>query len=187
VRFHASLGNHDVLTEGGRPEIENDAFGMKGRYYAWRLGPVRFVVLDSNELDAEQLAWMSKRLERARPAPWTVVVFHHPVHSGGTEHGPTEGFAELFGPRFEDAGVDLVLNGHDHVYSRADSGGVTYIVTGGGGAGLYNCRDELVEPVEKCVAEHHFLEINASREALTVMALDRNEGLIDRYEVPAND
>jgi 3',5'-cyclic AMP phosphodiesterase CpdA len=187
VSFHASLGNHDILTNGGRPQIRNDAFGMKGRYYAWRLGPVRFLVLDSNDVDAKQLAWMSERLERARTAPWTVVVFHHAVHSGGTEHGSTEGFAELFESRFEDAGVDLVLNGHDHVYSRAESGGITYIVTGGGGGALHDCHDELEEPVEKCVAEHHFLEVKASREALTVMALDKNEGLIERYEVQAND
>jgi len=51
-------------------------------------------------------------------------------------------------PLFEQYGVDMVFNGHDHHYERtcpiragqcssAQEGGVVYYVTGGGGAPLY--------------------------------------------------
>src|SRR3990170_4854167 len=48
VEFHASLGNHDIVTNNGRPEIEEPAFGMKKRNYVVREGGVRIVLVDSN-------------------------------------------------------------------------------------------------------------------------------------------
>jgi hypothetical protein len=144
---------------------------MPARYYAWRLGPVRFTMLDSNNLDAEQLEWMRARLERARSSPWSVVVFHYPVYSGGAKYGSTPGFEETLGDAFARTGVDLVLNGHDHLYSRAESRGVTYLVTGGGGDWLYPCADELPEEVRACKPAQHFIEVEASPRTLTATAL----------------
>ena len=48
VRWRSALGNHDVITDGGNPELNEPAFGMKSRNYVVRLSGVRVVVLDSN-------------------------------------------------------------------------------------------------------------------------------------------
>ena len=75
---------------------------------------------------------------------------------------------------FAAAGVDLVLSGHDHNYQRfAGVDGVTYVVTGGGGAGLYPMRPCLPgnpAPAASAVA-HHFTEVEAGSEGLRIRAV----------------
>jgi acid phosphatase len=186
VEFHASLGNHDVVTDRGRAMSAHPAFGMSGRYYRVRLGPLEVVVLDSNDLDAAQLAWLGRALRRARDAPWTVVVFHHPVYSHGLRHGSTPGFADLLGARFSRAGVDLVLNGHEHLYERVRAQGVTYVVTGGGGAQLDLCRRPLPARVRACLTALHFVELEATRSRLVLRALNHQGELLDRARVRRN-
>lgn len=186
VRFHATLGNHDILTRGGRPEIRHEAFGMPARYYAWNLGPVSFVMIDSNDVDRTQLGWIDRRLNRMRDDPWIVVVFHHPLYATGSRHIDTPGFQELFEQRFANAGVDLVLNGHEHLYSRAETAGVTYIVTGGGGARLDECGRPLPQPIIKCVSTLHFLELEATSEMLRVDVMTSRGELLESVRLDAN-
>lgn len=185
VAFHTSLGNHDVVTGGGREMVAHPAFGMRGRYYRLRLGPLRVIVLDSNDLDQAQLAWLDRALARAARPPWTVVVFHHPVYSHGLRHGPTPGLAALLGERFSRAGVDLVLNGHEHLYERTRAGGVTYVVTGGGGAQLDLCRLPLPRGVV-CLTALHFVELEATRAELVLSAINHQGELLDRTRVRRN-
>jgi 3',5'-cyclic AMP phosphodiesterase CpdA len=187
VSFRAVLGNHDFATDKGRPEIEEDAFGMPGHRYRWRLGPVRFLMFDSNQTGRRATRWLRDRLKDAAGAPWTIVVMHHPVYSGGTGHGSTPGFDQKFSRRFARRGVDLVLQGHDHVYSLARKRGVTYIVTGGGGAPLYGCAEPLPAPVKSCESSHHFLDLRAAVDDLTVTAVAADGTVLEQVDVVAND
>lgn len=169
VEFHASLGNHDVMTRRGRPQINEPAFGMPKRNYVLRVGGVRFVVADSNSLDRE---WLSDAL-RTRPLDrWTVVVFHHPVFSPGShpDRGSTPGFRPGLPLMFRERDVDLVLNGHDHLYAATESlRRIRYVVTGGGGAGLYPCGDAWFS--ERCASRFHFLYVSAGPEEIVVRAV----------------
>jgi 3',5'-cyclic AMP phosphodiesterase CpdA len=189
VRWHSTLGNHDVSTAEGRPEIEEPAFGMPASYYTWRLGPIAFVMLDSNELDSpgdEQIAWMEDQLRAARDAPWTVVVFHEPVYSAG-KHGSTPRFDTLLADRFEEVGVDIVLNGHDHVYASAFKDGIPYVVTGGGGAPVDRCQATLPPEVETCIPDLHYLVVEASRSSLMTTAVTPDGRTLDRVEADQNE
>jgi hypothetical protein len=195
VRFHATLGNHDIDTDGGASQMNELRFGMPARYYSWRIRQVAFVMLDSNELDEldepipfrdEQTRWMRAQLEQARSSPWTVVVLHHPVFSSSTKHPSTPGFDQLLGEPFGDLGVDLVLTGHAHNYQRATADGVTYIVTGGGGAELHRCSRPLSPPVTKCLSQYHFVEVEASGRNLSVTAFDSEGNILDTVAVQAN-
>jgi 3',5'-cyclic AMP phosphodiesterase CpdA len=185
VRWHTVLGNHDVLTAGGVFEIRDPAFGMPDRYYSWQLGPVQFTMLDSNNLDAVQLEWMRAQLERAHAAPWSVVVFHHAVFSGGARYGSNPSLNGLLGETFAQSGVDLVLNGHEHLYSRAEDLGVDYLVSGGGGANVYPCAQEVPPVVSVCEGTHHFVAIEATPEALTVTPITP-DGAIERARIDPN-
>jgi uncharacterized protein (TIGR03437 family) len=83
-------------------------------------------------------------------------------------------------PILERHGVQLVLGGHEHGYQRSfplrdgavvDSGsGAVYIITGGGGGGLYSIGTSPISAIGKSV--HHYLrgEVRGSR--LTVTAID---------------
>ena len=101
-------------------------------YYSYDYGNVHFVSLDSygNEggkyrlydTTGTQVQWLKRDLTANRQ-PWTVVYFHHPPHTKGSHNSDTED--ELIQIRknltgiLERFGVDLVLNGHSHVYERS--------------------------------------------------------------------
>ncbi|MDQ3958266.1 MAG: metallophosphoesterase, partial [Actinomycetota bacterium] len=78
VGFHAVLGNHDVKTDNGKPEIEDEGFGMPRRNYVVRTGGVRFVMIDSNNVNMDFLRRATRPAEGDR---WTIVSMHHPVYS----------------------------------------------------------------------------------------------------------
>ena len=167
VRFKASLGNHDYVTRRGRDVIEEPAFGMPKRNYVYRTGGIRFVMADSNVLDRE---WLADALEAEPGDRWTIVLFHYPVYSPGTQRGPTPGYRPSLPRLFQEKGVDLVLNGHDHIYFGSKPlRRIRYVVTGGGGASLYPCGDAWY--VERCRSTYHFVEVAATEDRLTVRAI----------------
>ncbi|MGI8407680.1 MAG: metallophosphoesterase family protein [Actinomycetota bacterium] len=168
VNFHSSLGNHDILTENGRPEIEEPRFGMLARNYVVRRAGVRFVMANSNSFN---LPWLRDATRSRVGDRWTIVVFHHPVYSSG-EHGSTPGLSATLRPIFESNGVDLVLNGHDHLYSTSRSvKGIRYVVTGGGGARLYGCGDHDEPKVAFCRSRYHFLDVTVGLDDLVIKAV----------------
>ena len=86
---------------------------------------VRFVVLDGTaalELDAldAQTAWLEQTLA-ASPARWNIVVQHQPVYTCARPRD-TEALKAAWDPVYRRHGVDLVLQGHDHCYSRVTDG-----------------------------------------------------------------
>ena len=169
----AALGNHDVGTDGGEPVME--LLGMPGRWYARRYGPVEFVVLDGNDLDdASQRAFLARVL-RASAAAWQVVIVHQAPYTCGRHEDDAEEVREAVGTAFEEGGADLVLSGHDHNYQRFPPvGGVTFVVTGGGGAELYElegCEPGTPAPVVGIDDAHHFLTASATRHRLRVSAV----------------
>jgi predicted MPP superfamily phosphohydrolase len=129
VKFYASLGNHDK-TSNDRYEL----FNMGGeRYYTYARRNVRFFVLDSNQLDRLQLAWVENALKEAREA-WKIAYFHHPLYSDGGRHGSEVELRVLLEPLFVKYGVNVVYSGHDHIYERVKpQKGISYFVSGAGG------------------------------------------------------
>jgi hypothetical protein len=128
VKFYASLGNHDSPSE-----LFYKPFNMNGRrYYDFRRGDAAFFALDSNYMDAEQLAWLRKEL-KATDAKWKICYFHHPLYSHGM-HGSDIDLRKTLEPLFEETGVRVVLSGHEHVYERVKpQHGIYYFVLGNSG------------------------------------------------------
>lgn len=75
-----------------------------------------FVLDTQGGLIAEQAAWLDERLS-ASDAQWRVVTMHHPTFSSGANRDNAER-RELLLPVLLKHEVDLVLQGHDHTYSR---------------------------------------------------------------------
>ncbi len=67
VPFFAVIGNHDILTRNGEGQVAYPAFGMGGRWYSLRRGPVEFFMLDTNVNAAwqQQLPWLKGALARS--------------------------------------------------------------------------------------------------------------------------
>jgi hypothetical protein len=133
VKFQACLGNHDIRTDNGDPQVRYPSFNMPGRYYTFRRGNVQFFALDTNT-NADwnvQLPWLEKELSRS-DAPWKVVFGHHQIYSSG-HYGMNQPFIQTLTPIFQKYGVQLYINGHDHHYERSQSiKGTTYLICGAG-------------------------------------------------------
>jgi Calcineurin-like phosphoesterase len=138
LRVVGALGNHDVRVDGGR--YQYGALGMPNRYYRVLRRSVELFVLDSNNVDTAQTAWLGRTLAKSR-ARWKIAVFHHPAFTCGTYRSHPE-VLRRWVPLLERHGARLVLSGHDHNYQRfAPRRGVRYVVHGGGNPRLYKLAD----------------------------------------------
>jgi hypothetical protein len=69
----------------------------------------------SAALGSAQQAWLREDLG-SNVVPCVAAIWHHPLFSAGP-HGPTTRVRELWRTLYE-AGVEIIINGHDHVYER---------------------------------------------------------------------
>jgi len=157
-------------------------------YHAFDHGPVHVVVLDSelyerndrSGIDAQR-DWLTADL-RANTLPWTVVVLHRPLYSS-TDGAASDTIGADLQPIFEANGVDLVLSGHVRNYERFQPGdGITYVVTGGGGAGLQALGSDRTSVAAASV--HHFLSIEATPDRLSARVIDDTGSVIDTFSLP---
>lgn len=202
-----TLGNHDYLTDDGRPYLDvfklpaNNSRSTK-RYYSFDYGDVHFVSLDTNRdtrfaefrspFALEMKEWLAEDLAAASDKSWTVVFFHHPPYSASPKHGSDTRIRNELSPILEEYEVDLVFNGHNHVYERTvpirnlpEIGqGVTYIVTGGGGGGLEDTGN--AEFLEETFSEYHFVQVEADSDRLEIKAIDLEGTVRDTHTIFAD-
>lgn len=102
-----------------RPQFtlpENGPEELRETCYYLDLQGTRFISLNSNERIAEQTAWLERVLD-TNPQRWTIVTHHHPVFSGAKDRDNAI-IRQEWKPLFDRHRVDLVLQGHDHLYTR---------------------------------------------------------------------
>lgn len=102
----------------------NGATGVKPTTYHVDYQGVRFIVLDgTSAIDLgtmeAQTKWLDATLASSK-AKWNVVLFHQPVFTCARPND-TKKIKAAWKPVFETRNVDLVLQGHDHCYSRLTS------------------------------------------------------------------
>jgi calcineurin-like phosphoesterase family protein len=159
---HPVIGNHEYLTSGGT-DCTSDNTGAAGYfryfgsaagdpsqgYYSYDIGTWHLVALNSNCEDAggcgdgsPQAMWLVSDLV-AHPNRCTLAYWHIPLFSSG---GRTAINTQLIWQILYNNDVDVILNGHDHIYERfapqAPDGtldtdrGIREFVVGTGGSNL---------------------------------------------------
>jgi hypothetical protein len=174
-----TLGNHDVQAGHGAAQLRH--LGLPDLPYTRQLPGVQLLFVDANRPDQAQADWLEARLSERGPR-FRVVVFHQPAWSC-SNHDSTGEVDRRWVPVFERHRVALVLNGHDHNYQRfVSDAGVTYVVTGGGGKGLYRldeCQDG--EPRRVALSmRHHFTAVEVRARSLTLTAVTDDGAVLDR-------
>lgn len=125
VRTFPSVGNHEYLTPNaaGYFNYFGAAAGdpQKG-YYSYDLGSWHIVVINANcskvggcDVNSPQGEWLQADLA-THPALCTLAYWHQPRFSSGEQGNFTR--IQPIWQTLYDAGVELVLNGHDHDYER---------------------------------------------------------------------
>ncbi|MBT2442519.1 metallophosphoesterase family protein [Streptomyces sp. ISL-36] len=158
--------------------------------YSFTYGNVGVVALDANDVSYEipankgytegrQTAWLDRRLGELRARPeidFVVVFFHHCAYSTST-HASDGGVRDAWLPLFTKHQVDLVINGHNHVYERTDAikggevgrpvpiggttdptrDGIVYVTAGGAGKELYGFGLGVQDSYEGHVHDHEHI------------------------------
>ena len=132
------IGNHDSGSNayGQHFNVANES-GTLGTTTAggdsWFVyNNVLFLVLNSNDTSAaEHKEFMEGAIEATKDQDiqWKIVTFHHSIytvasHSSDSYITDPTGFKNSMAPIFKDLDIDVVLQGHDHVYCR------TYMMDG---------------------------------------------------------
>jgi hypothetical protein len=175
VMFLASLGNHD------RPEnVSYKLFNMNGnRYYTYVRGNARFLALDTTLMDQQQVSWIDAILRDARE-DWKICYFHHPLYSNAARHGSSEDVRVLLEPLFLKHGVNVVFQGHDHVYERLrPQKGIHYFVSGAAG----QLRRGNMRPTEQTAAyfdqDQSFMLVEIVGTSLHFQSISRAGKIVD--------
>lgn len=100
---------------------ENGAEGVRDTSYVVDYQGVRFIVLDGTAaLDLGKLPaqtqWLERHLRDSK-ALWKIVVVHQPLFTCARPNDTNE-LKSAWKPLLDQYGVDMVLQGHDHCYSR---------------------------------------------------------------------
>jgi hypothetical protein len=180
VPWMVATGNHDMEAlyspngyggDQARFDFPGNGPSHCPSVYSFVYGNVGVISLDANDVSYEipanlgysagsQTSWLAGRLAYLRAQPdvdFIVVFFHHCAYSTTTAHASEGGVRNAWVPLFDQYQVDLVVNGHNHIYERADAlrGGVpkatpigatshpqtdgtTYVTAGAAGRSLYN-------------------------------------------------
>jgi hypothetical protein len=118
----------NIFTLPAKAEMGGVPSGTE-QYYSFNYGNVHLVSLDSQltNRDKAQRATMREWLVddlSANESDWTIVIFHHPPYSKGSNHDSDRERNEIdmrenFAPVFENYGVDVIYSGHSHSYERS--------------------------------------------------------------------
>ncbi|WHT16296.1 metallophosphoesterase family protein [Crossiella sp. CA-258035] len=216
VPWMVALGNHEM--EGW---YDNHGYGgMRARFsmpdnawdgstciYSWRYQNVGLISLDGNDIcynspsnldytEGKQLKWLGAQLAKFRGDPtidFIVVYCHQCTYSTSDSNGAELGAQQKWAPLFDRYQVDLVLNGHNHVYERTDpiragkgtrqaairstvnpvKDGTTYITAGGGGESVNKWTDRSIEDSY----------LGHVRDATATMRLDQENGPTEKIKV----
>lgn len=170
--FVVTRGNHDEKSRLLSLHFEAPGGGPVRDYYSFDWGPVHVTTINTNkdfQPGSEQYQFLEQDLAHSS-RPFKVFFGHHPVYSSGL-HGSTKKMQTYLQPLFEKNGVQVVFAGHDHDYERTIVNGITYIVSGGGGAPLHGQNDSRRNPEGSVfIKKHNFVQVDFAPDTLTLTA-----------------
>jgi Icc-related predicted phosphoesterase len=195
IPVYPALGNHDLH---GNPTIALANYFQRfpsldnNRYYSVRAANTLMLVLDSSfdESSGPQGEWLAKKLDSVPSnVDFVFLVLHHPPYTASSDTNPSGGhsarhpehlLAQLLEERQSRSHARFVVfSGHVHNYEHQEHNGVTYFVTGGGGARPYPIERKPNDPLYGTSVNYHYLlvEVDRGNLKITMHRLDLTSGV----------
>ena len=122
-----TIGNHDSLNADymyhfNNPNATDYGTTEAGGDYYYSYGEGLFIVLNTNNYNvAEHKQAIAEAVSSDPDAAWRVVTIHQDIYGTGLDHSDTDGMIlrTQLTPIFDQYDIDVVLQGHDHTYSRS--------------------------------------------------------------------
>lgn len=194
----AAIGNHDFYFPlysyyfNNTNQVRENLPSPAGHGYYFTYGDALFIVLNSNDMSAIDANKVVSTACRANPfAKWRVVLMHHSPYSAELEKNEFTLPRLSFCPVFDTWGIDLVLSGHDHAYSRtktltggsyADENGTVYIQASSSSGSNF---DRLSKDVVDTETTEFFLEDTVA--TYTSLTFEKDEISVKTYRTDTNE
>lgn len=155
IPYAAAMSKQTLwLAAGNHEYYGNEAFWQhiwmpnNEHWYSYDWGDAHILVLDTEQPytpGTPQYQFTQADLSANQSKIWRIVVVPRPPYSSLSNNSSSQNVRTYLVPLFEQQNVQLVLTGNSHNYERSypllggvpqGAGGVTYIVSGGGGNGL---------------------------------------------------
>jgi hypothetical protein len=127
-KLKIAMGNHEAGDEGDPTLLQvqyRNNFNLSKTYYSFDYHNVHFIAIDSMlpyTINSPQYSFVKRDLISTSQNPnirWIIVYFHHPMYTSPTKHPSDSLLRDTYHPLFDQYGVDLVLQGHNHNYQRS--------------------------------------------------------------------
>lgn len=121
-----TIGNHDASSANymwhfNNPNKTNLGTTEAGGDYYYQYGNTLFIILNTNNYNcAEHEGAIARAVQSYPDAKWKVLMFHQDIYGTGLDHSDSDGMVlrTQITPLVDKYDIDVVLQGHDHTYSR---------------------------------------------------------------------
>ena len=187
----STLGDHEADGDNGelfRYFLRKNETTDK-QWFSFDFGDAHFISLDFRFQESdEMIKWFEDDIKKANKK-WNFVYMHRPSFNYGGHR--TAWGQDIWPDLFYKYKVDIVFAGHSHLYERfypvkpdngSDAFAVTYITTGGAGAGLYEAMTNK-DILKQSESVNHFLSIKIDKNKLSMKAIRMDGSLLDEFTI----
>ncbi len=184
-----ALGNHE---HNSREFYE--IFQKEKGYYSFDWGNAHFAVINSDIANVskresertafweEQTRWLEDDLKTHQTADYRFVACHHPPFTAVASRQGDNPHITALTPMLEKYNVTAGFFGHDHNYQHYLKNGIHYIVSGGGGAPLYDVDKPAPGITVKVASIENFVHVSVDGKTAHVQVITIDGKVLDDFE-----
>ena len=185
-----ALGNHEHNSRQFYDIFQRD----KG-YYSFDWGNAHFAVINSDianvsKIDSvraafweEQTHWLEEDLKSHQTADYRFVGCHHPPFTAVASRQGDNPHITALTPMLEKYNVTAAFFAHDHNYQHYLKNGIHYIVSGGGGAPLYDVDKPPVGITVKVASIENFVSISVNGKTAHAQTIAIDGKILDEFDL----
>mgnify|MGYP000781857359 CR=1 FL=1 len=180
-----AIGNHE---QSGSLDPNALIYNQEGgsSYYSAQYGNVFVATIAYNSF-SQQVLEQLKADAQASQATWKILVTHQPPYYTNKVAGMDASTQQAIAQAVQEAGIDVVLSGHDHSYARTQplyngevdqEKGITYFICGSLGEKSYGVTNTPEFHFAKATNDYQALytTLSTTADTLTIQVYDYNSG-----------